>query len=42
MLSDGFSKWRTAHSYFAQWSEPGPDGINVRKKVIKINRQGQL
>jgi transposase len=35
MLPDGFSKWRTVHSYFAQWSEPGPDGISVLERALK-------
>ena len=35
MLPDGFPKWRTVHSYFAQWSEPGPDGISVLERALK-------
>jgi hypothetical protein len=35
MLPDGFPKWRTAHSYFAKWSEPGPDGISVLEQALK-------
>ena len=35
MLPDGFPKWRTVHSYFAKWSEPGPDGISVLERTLK-------
>ena len=35
MLPDGFPKWRTVHSYFAKWSEPGPDGTSVLEQVQK-------
>src|ERR1039457_6303548 len=36
MLPDGFPKWRTVHSYFAKWSEPGQDGIsNSRMSLVK-------
>jgi transposase len=35
MLADGFPKWRTVHSYFAKWSEPGPDGISVLERTLK-------
>ena len=35
MLPDGLPKWRTVHSYFAQWSEPGPDGISVLERALK-------
>jgi transposase len=37
MLPDGFPKWRTVHSYFAKWSEPGPDGISVLERALKKN-----
>jgi hypothetical protein len=36
MLPDGFPKWRTVHSYFAKWSEPGPDGISVLERVESL------
>ena len=35
MLPDGFPKWRTVHSYFAKWSEPGPDGSSVLERALK-------
>jgi transposase len=35
MLPAGFPKWRTVHSYFTQWSEPGPDGIGVLEWASK-------
>jgi len=37
MLPEGFPKWRTVHSYFAKWSEPGPDGISVLEQALKKN-----
>ena len=37
MLPDGFPKWRTVHSYFAKWSEPGVDGISVLEQALKKN-----
>jgi transposase len=37
MLPDGFPKWRAVHSYFAKWSEPGPDGISVLERALKKN-----
>jgi transposase len=41
MLPDGFPKWRTVHSYFAQWGEPGPDGTSVLERASKeIGRRG--
>jgi transposase len=35
MLPDGFPKWRTVHSYFSKWSEPGQDGISVLERALK-------
>ena len=35
MLPGEFPKWRTVHSYFAKWSEPGPDGISVLEHALK-------
>ncbi len=35
LLPDGFPKWRTVHSYFAKWSEPGPDGSSVLEQALK-------
>jgi len=35
MLPGEFPKWRTAHSYFAKWSKPGPDGISVLEQALK-------
>jgi transposase len=38
MLPGEFPKWRTVHSYFAQWSEPDPDGISVLERANKDPR----
>ena len=27
-------KWRTVHSYLAQWSEPGRDGVSVLERAL--------
>jgi transposase len=35
MLPEGFPKWRTVHSYFAKWSEPGPDGTSALERALK-------
>ena len=35
MLPAGFPKWRTAHSYFAKWSEPDRDGVGVLERALK-------
>ena len=35
MLPEGFPKWRTVHSYFAKWSDPGPDGVSVLERALK-------
>ena len=35
MLPGEFPKWRTVHSYFAQWSEPDQDGISVLERALK-------
>jgi len=35
MLPEGFPKWRTVHSYFAKWSEPGTDGISALERALK-------
>ena len=35
MLPEGFPKWRTVHSYFSQWSEPGPNGTSVLERALK-------
>ena len=35
MLPEGLPKWRTVHSCFAQWSEPGPDGSSVLERALK-------
>ena len=37
MLPSDFPKWRTVHSYFQQWSEPGPDGVSVLERALKKN-----
>ena len=44
MLPGEFPKWRTVYSYFAKWSEPGPDGIRVlerAKNQVGAARTGQ-
>jgi transposase len=35
MLPEGFPKWRTVHSYFAKWSEPGQDGVSALERALK-------
>ena len=35
MLPGEFPKWRTVHSYFAQWSEPDQDGISALERALK-------
>ena len=35
LLPGEFPEWRTAHSYFAKRSEPGPDGISVLEQALK-------
>ena len=35
MLPEGFPKWRTVHSYFAKWSQPGSDGASVLERALK-------
>src|ERR1700686_4237801 len=35
MLPREFPKWRTVHSYFAKWSEPGQDGVSVLEPALK-------
>ena len=35
MLPRDFPKWRTAHSYFAKWSEPAQDGMSVLERALK-------
>ena len=35
MLPGEFPKWRTVHSYFQKWSEPGPDGISALERALK-------
>ena len=35
MLPEGFPKWRTVHSYFAKWGQPGPDGSSVLEQALK-------
>lgn len=35
LLPSEFPKWRTVHSYFAKWSEPGQDGISVLERSLK-------
>ncbi len=34
MLPGEFPKWRTVHSYFAQWSELDQDGISVLERPV--------
>jgi transposase len=35
MLPRDFPKWRTVHSYFAKWSEPGQDGMSALERAFK-------
>jgi transposase len=35
MLPGEFPKWRTVHSYFAKWNEPGQDGVSVLERALK-------
>lgn len=35
MLPGEFPKWRAVYSYFAKWSEPDQDGINVLERALK-------
>jgi transposase len=35
MLPDGLPKWRTVHSYFAKWSEPGQVGNSALERAFK-------
>ncbi len=35
MLPSDFPRWRTVHSYFQKWSEPGLDGISVLGRALK-------
>lgn len=35
MLPGEFPKWRTVHSYFQKWSEPGSDGISILERALK-------
>lgn len=35
LLPGEFPKWRTMHSYFQKWSEPGLDGISVLERALK-------
>jgi transposase len=34
-LPKDFPKWRTVHSYFAQWSEMGKEGISLLERALK-------
>ena len=34
-LPSEFPKWRTVHSYFANWSELDQDGISVLERALK-------
>jgi transposase len=35
MLPRDFPKWRTVHSYFAKWSEPGQYGVSVLERALE-------
>jgi transposase len=35
-LPKDFPKWRTVHSYFAQWSEVGEDGVSLLERALKV------
>lgn len=34
-LPSDFPKWRTVHSYFAQWSEADENGISLLERALK-------
>lgn len=34
-LPSDFPKWRTVHSYFAQWSQPDEQGISLLERALK-------
>ncbi|CCJ49547.1 IS1408b transposase [Bordetella parapertussis Bpp5] len=34
-LPSDFPKWRTVHSYFAQWSEPDDAGVSLLERALK-------
>lgn len=34
-LPSDFPKWRTVHSYFAQWSEPDDAGVSLLQRALK-------
>ena len=38
MLPEGFPKWRTVHSYFAKWSEAGPEQSSALEQALKKMR----
>jgi transposase len=35
MLPSKFPKWRTVHSYFSKWIEPGQEGFSVLERALK-------
>ncbi len=35
MLPGEFPKWRTVHSYFAQWSKSDQDGVSLLERALK-------
>ena len=35
MLPEGFPRWVTVYSYFAKWSEPGPEGSSALERALK-------
>ena len=40
MLPDEFPKWRTVHSYFSIWSEPGEGGSLLEQALKKSGWRG--
>lgn len=40
MLPEEFPKWRTVHSYFAIWSEPGDGGSLLERALKKSGWRG--
>ena len=40
MLPESFPKWRTVHSYFAIWSEPGENGSLLERALKKSGWRG--
>ncbi len=37
---NAFPKWQTLHSYFAKWSHPYDEGVNLLEQTLKIDWRG--